>query len=147
MVRMPSEPELFIKLGQPSQHASIGITWANTRPHTMIVGVKERSIAWVAGLVPGMLLCGAKMHGERCFEVLDGSETPELDVPGTFPRILVLECTYKECKREMLELSSKIRQRSQSYKSEVKTRLGGATEAAVLVETQRKVAEEWQMQI
>ncbi len=82
---------MFIKLAQSSMAEDIGIEWCTVAPKTKVHTVVERSPAWTASVVQGMVLQGVKLFGERHFVPLDGTKQPCLEYPGTFPRIVVLK--------------------------------------------------------
>ncbi|KAF0684227.1 Aste57867_23781 [Aphanomyces stellatus] len=146
MVRKPTKPELFVKIAPLTHVASLGVEWSTTKPKTLIASVVERSVAWSAGLAPGMIVRGVKLVNTPEFEVLDDSKTPRLDKGDAFPRMLILKCTYEgTCSLQQRGRSplSSVRNRAQAYKKRIKADMGPADGAVVLAEVHRLIAAEY----
>ncbi|ETV71230.1 hypothetical protein H257_13604 [Aphanomyces astaci] len=143
MVRKPTEPETFIKLALLCPEDDVGVSWSNEYPMSSIASVVERSIAWSAGLVPGMMLKGVKVKGDTAFETLDGTSTPFLTGPGVYPRILVLKFTAGACTVDNIKQSARIRARTLAQRNKICKQLGPVSHAEVLVEAQKTVARQY----
>ncbi|KAF0703380.1 hypothetical protein As57867_005386, partial [Aphanomyces stellatus] len=142
MPRKTKKADMFLKLAQATPNDTLGITWSDSAPRNRIVDVVQRSIAWAAGLVAGMVVVGVKMYGEKTFEEPSDDERPSLNGGGTFPRILVLKCEYEDCTSGDVQMSKRVRARIQELKQRIDSSINRSDKVSILLELQRSVIEE-----